>query len=227
MKKKILALILARSGSKRIKNKNIKLLQNKPLINWTIDLAVKSKVFINIIVSSDSQKILKVVKKNNKDIITLKRPLELALDKSSSEVAALHAIKWYEKKFSKIDYIALLQPTSPFRSLETINKGIEEITKPKINAVVSVKKSKRKDQNNKKLFYLTRNNFCKQFKTKYLADNSYVINGSLYLIQKNFFFSKLSFSPPIFRPIIVKSKKENIDIDTNEDWLYAESFENS
>ena len=91
------------------------------------------------------------------------------------------------KKFSKIDYIALLQPTSPFRSLKTINKGIEEITKPKINAVVSVKKSKRKDQNNKKLFYLTRNNFCKQFKTKYLADNSYVINGSLYLIQKNFF----------------------------------------
>ena len=67
-----IAIIPARSGSKRIKNKNIKLLQNKPLINWTIDLAVKSKVFINIIVSSDSQKILKVVKKNNKDIITLK-----------------------------------------------------------------------------------------------------------------------------------------------------------
>ena len=57
--KKILALILARSGSKRIKNKNIKLLQNKPLINWTIDLAVKSKVFINIIVSSDYRKFLK------------------------------------------------------------------------------------------------------------------------------------------------------------------------
>ena len=43
--KKILALILARSGSKRIKNKNIKLLQNKPLINWTIDLAVKSMLY--------------------------------------------------------------------------------------------------------------------------------------------------------------------------------------
>ena len=62
MKKKIVALILARSGSKRIINKNIKKFKNKPLINWTIDTAIKSKKFHDIIVSSDSNKILNISK---------------------------------------------------------------------------------------------------------------------------------------------------------------------
>ena len=68
MKKKILAIILARSGSKRIKNKNVKKLKNKPLIRWTIDRAIKSKKFCDIIVSSDSLKILKIAKSNSKNI---------------------------------------------------------------------------------------------------------------------------------------------------------------
>ena len=159
MKKKILAIVLARGGSKRLKNKNVKRLKNKPLINWTIDIAQKSKKFCDIIVSSDSEKILKISKSSNKKILTLKRPKKLANDSSTSEIAILHALKWYEKKFTKINYIVLLQPTSPFRSLNTINKGLDIIRNPKINAVIAVNKLKSKN-NEKRLFLITKNRFC-------------------------------------------------------------------
>jgi len=223
MKKKILAIILARSGSKRIKNKNIKKFKNKPLINWTIDTAIKSNKFCNIIVSSDSFKILEVAKLANKKVLTLKRPKNLSADKSSSEIAALHALNWYEKKFSKIDYIALLQPTSPFRTLKTINKSLKEILNPKINAVISIKMVK-SDHNNSKLFYLTNKNFCKKLGDKKSLKPTYMINGILYLIKKSFFVKNINFSPPNFKPIIIHSKKENVDIDTVDDWNYAKKF---
>jgi|TARA_A100001035_G_scaffold265598_1_gene247887 CMP-N,N'-diacetyllegionaminic acid synthase len=223
MKKKILAIILARSGSKRIKNKNIKKFNNKPLIHWTLDVAIKSKKFHDIVVSSDSSKILKIAKYNSKKILTLKRPKKLSLDNSSSEIAALHAVKWYEKKFYKIDYIALLQPTSPFRSLRTINKGIEEIYNSKINAVISVRKTRSNDIRNK-LFYLTKNKLCKRIKVNNELTPSYIINGIFYLIKKKYFFKNNSFSPSIFKPLILSSKKENIDLDTKIDWEYAKKF---
>ena len=142
MKKKILAIILARGGSKRLKNKNIKKLKNIPLINWTTNTAIKSKKFCNIIVSSDSEKILKTIKLYDNKILILKRPKKYANDKSTSEDAILHALKWYEKKFSKIDYITLLQPTSPFRSLKTINQGLKKIVNSKTNAVIAVQRIK-------------------------------------------------------------------------------------
>ena len=153
MKKKIIAIILARGGSKRLKNKNIKKLKNIPLINWTINVAIKSKKFCNIIVSSDSEKILKTIKIDDNKILILKRPKEYAYDKSTSEDAILHALKWYEKKFSKLDYITLLQPTSPFRSLRTINRGLKEIANSKTNAVIAVQRIK-SQLSDKRSFYI-------------------------------------------------------------------------
>lgn len=223
MKKKILAIILARSGSKRIKNKNIKKLKNKPLIRWTIDRAVKSKKFCDIIVSSDSEKILKISKSSNKKILTLKRPKKLANDSSTSEIAILHALKWYEKKFTKINYIVLLQPTSPFRSLNTINKGLDIIRNPKINAVIAVNKLKSKN-NEKRLFLITKNRFCHEIKTFNSSKPKYKISGLFYLIKKNFFIKYKNFTPPRFKPLIINSKIENIDIDTSDDWNYAKRF---
>ncbi len=225
MKKKILAIILARSGSKRIKNKNIKKLKNKPLIQWTIDRAVKSRKFYDIVVSSDSPKILKIAKLNSKNILAIKRPKKLSLDNSSSEEAALHALRWYEKKFTKIDYIALLQPTSPFRTLKTIKKCVKEISDPNVKAVISVRKADIKiDQKRKNFFYLDKTKFCKKLRFINSFKSIYVINGIFYLLKKNFFIKNFSFKPEIFKPIIVSSKKENIDIDTKKDWLYAKKF---
>lgn len=223
MCKKILAIILARGGSKRLKNKNTKKLNNKALINWTIDIASKSEKFFDILVSSDSDKILSVVKSNNKKILLLKRPKKFSGDKSSSEIAISHALKWYETNFAKVDYITLLQPTSPFRSIKTIKKGIQEIENSKINVVISIKK-KLLNFNEKRLFYLTKNNFCKELLSKTSSKQKYVINGLFYLVKKNFFLRNQNFTPSNFKPIIIKNKKENIDIDTIDDWNYAKKF---
>jgi CMP-N,N'-diacetyllegionaminic acid synthase len=223
MKNNILAIVLARGGSKRLKNKNIKKLKNKALINWTTSVAIRSNKFCNIIISSDSEKILKTVDLYNDKILTLKRPKKFSDDKSTSEIAILHALKWYEKKFSKIDYIALLQPTSPFRTLKTINKGIKEISNKKLNAVIAVKKISFKSVQEAP-FYVINNSFCKEVKFTNSLKKLYKINGLFYLIKKNFFLKKNDFSPPYFKPIIINSKKENIDIDTIKDWNLAKKF---
>ena len=96
MKKKIFAIILARGGSKGIKNKNLKKIKDKPLLKWTIDHCKNSKYIDEIWLSSDSSKILRLGKKSSINII--KRPKKFALDKSSSEEAWLHAISYIEKK---------------------------------------------------------------------------------------------------------------------------------
>ena len=97
---KYLALILARKNSKRLKNKNILKLNNKPLISWTLNKLLKIKpLFSDIIVSSDSEIIQKIVEKNN--FIFIKRPKKYSTDKVSSEVSAIHATNYYVKKYKK------------------------------------------------------------------------------------------------------------------------------
>lgn len=195
MKKKILGIILARSGSKRIKNKNIKKFKNKPLINWTIDTAIKSNKFCNIIVSSDSFKILEIAKLASKKVLTLKRPKNLSVDTSSSEISALHALKWYEKKFSKIDYIVLFQVTSPFRKNSTVKKIINLSNKYPEDQIVTIS-----SQVDKKP------------------------NGVLYLTPKNKLFTTKNFSNSNFIPYLIKTKKEMLDIDTPDDFKIAKKI---
>jgi CMP-N,N'-diacetyllegionaminic acid synthase len=223
MKKKILAVVLARGGSKRLKNKNIKKLKNKPLINWTLETLLRSKSFCNILISSDSTQILSIARNFNQNIITVKRPKSLSNDNAISEIAILHALKWYEKNFFKVDYIALFQPTSPFRKIKTIERGINKILKSSVNAIVSVKKVS-KNSKEKGPFYCIKNNYCKKIYKNNFFKEKYKINGLFYLIKKSFFIKKKDFSPPVFTPLIIRSKEENIDIDTIDDWNYAKNF---
>ena len=121
---KILALVTARKGSKRLHNKNIRLLGNKPLIVWTINSAKNIPEICDILVSTDDQAVMSI----SKDIgayVPWLRPVDLATDTASSVDVALHALNWYESERGAVDGILLLQPTSPFRSKETIQRGIE------------------------------------------------------------------------------------------------------
>ena len=89
-----------RSGSKGLKDKNIKLINGKPLMYYTIKQAIKSKIFDNIVVSTDSKKIGLIAKKRGA-LVPWMRPKKLSLDKTKSHDAALHAINWYENKIKK------------------------------------------------------------------------------------------------------------------------------
>ena len=103
---KNLAIILARKGSKRLKNKNFKILNGKPLIYWTIKFAKKTKIFEDIIVSTDSSEI-KEFSNKEKVISPWLRPKRLSSDKVKSENAALHALNWYEKNYNKKFLVSL------------------------------------------------------------------------------------------------------------------------
>ena len=193
-RKKYLALILARKNSKRLKNKNIKVLGKKPLIVITLDNLIRIRyLFEDIIVSSDSKTVEKYTKQ--KKVTFIKRPTNLALSRTSSEKSAIHSIKRYEKEFSKIDYIILLQVTSPFRKNSTIKKIIDLSKKYPNDQIVTVS-----DRITKKP------------------------NGVLYLTPKDTLFKKKNFSCKNFRPYLIKSKKESLDIDTYEDFKIAKKM---
>lgn len=114
----VLGLIPARGASKRLAGKNVKLLCGKPLLAWTILEAQKSKLITALIVSTEDRAIMEVAWKYGCDV--LQRPRELATDEASSLDVVRHAVK----SLPGYDYVCLLQPTSPLRSVEDIDRMI-------------------------------------------------------------------------------------------------------
>lgn len=121
--KKILGLIPARGGSKGLPKKNIKLLNGKPLIVWTIEQALNSKYLDKVVVSTDDTEIAEVSKKHGAEVPFL-RPKELATDESPTIDTILHTVNWFEDKGECFDYLALLEPTSPLRKKSDIDNAI-------------------------------------------------------------------------------------------------------
>jgi CMP-N,N'-diacetyllegionaminic acid synthase len=135
----ILCVIPARGGSKRLQNKNVKRLGDKPLIGWTIDFARQSKIFDYILVSTDDANIAATAVEYAAEVPWL-RPAELATDESTTIEVLRHALSWYCKEYKRPDAIVLLQPTSPFRNISTVRKMLElfYLDKSKIKSVASL-----------------------------------------------------------------------------------------
>ncbi len=130
-------IVPARGGSKRIKNKNIKIIAGKPLLAWTIEAAKKVKNIDEIYVTSENKNILRISKKLNVNIMN--RPKNLSNDKIHVDAAVLHCYRNIKKKY---DYIVLLQPTSPLRNHKHIREAMKLIKKTKADSLVSVVKKK-------------------------------------------------------------------------------------
>ncbi len=135
MKSKTYSIILARGGSKGIKNKNLVKINNKPLIFWTIFQSLKSKKIDEVWVSSDSKKILSISKKIGANII--KRPKKYSGDRASSESAWIHAINSIKDINHKKDIIVAPQITSPIRSKNDFNEAIKKFNKHKLDSLFS------------------------------------------------------------------------------------------
>lgn len=133
----ILVIIPARGGSKGIPHKNIKLLNGKPLIYYTIDTARAITGDENICVSTDDDEIIEVVE-NYGLKVPFKRPEELATDTAGTYEVLLHAIEYYESLGKHYDVILLLQNTSPFRKVEQVKEALSLYNKD-VDMVVSVK----------------------------------------------------------------------------------------
>jgi len=134
-KKKVHSIILARGGSKGIKNKNLVKINNQPLVFWTILQSLKSKKIDEVWVSSDSKKILSLSKKLGAKII--ERPKQFSDDNSSSESAWLHAIKQIKAIDFKKDIIIAPQVTSPLRKTNDFDKAIDQFIKNRLDSLFS------------------------------------------------------------------------------------------
>ena len=135
MKKKIIAFIPARGGSKSIKNKNLKKLGKKNLVEIAINQALKSKLFSKVILSSNSSSILKVGKKYKK-IEIFKRPPNISKDVSKTELAILNYFK--NNKNYIAEYLIVLQVTSPLRKMKTLKKFASHCISQKLKNCLTV-----------------------------------------------------------------------------------------
>ena len=210
MNKKIIYIINARGGSKRIKNKNIIEFNSKPLIYWTIQAAKKSNIYDEIFVNTDSHKIAEISKKFGAEVPFL-RPKKYSGDTVSSAISTKYFL---DKLRTSADFFSLLQPTSPLRTYIDIIKFHKFINKSNYNSAVTISILKNKASPE----YSLKNDYSliKIKNKKYTKSQIYFLNGSIYY---NDIRSFLKYEKFIFRYTkgFKMSKKRSIDIDTYED----------
>jgi N-acylneuraminate cytidylyltransferase len=225
---KILALIPARGGSKRLPGKNIKLLGGKPLIVWSIDVAKGTPEICDILVSTDNAAIAKV-SKDAGALVPWLRPEELATDTASSVDVALHALEWYEAEKGKVDGLLLLQPTSPFRTQSTVRQGIGLFKDNNLQSVLGVSPCHTHPMWTLKIEGQHLVPFMPNHGLGMRSQDlppAYVVNGSFYLSSPENLRTRLSFSAGELIPLVIDSEEEVLDIDTALDFKIAESILN-
>lgn len=132
-----IAIIIARSGSKGLKDKNIRLLNGKPLLAYTIEAALQSGCFEEVMVSTDSRKYAKIAKEYGANVPFL-RSKDNSADSASPWDVVKEVLDRYKEKGEEFDSFALLQPTSPLRNAQDIRNAYQELKDKKANAVVSM-----------------------------------------------------------------------------------------
>ncbi|MBF4507127.1 acylneuraminate cytidylyltransferase family protein [Flavobacterium sp. JLP] len=136
---KILAIIPARGGSKGIPGKNIKLLNGKPLLSYTSEIALKSKYLTEVILSTEDAQIIETAKSLGLNT-PFSRPVELAQDNTPTIDVVIHTLQWYKNQNIFFDAVCLLQVTSPFRTVDFLDKAIEKFIEKDSDSLVSVQK---------------------------------------------------------------------------------------
>ena len=220
---RILALIPARGGSKRLPGKNIRILGDKPLIVWSIDAAKGIPEICDILVSTDSSEIAEICKESGV-LVPWLRPAHLATDTASSVDVALHALDWYEAEKGAVDGLLLLQPTSPFRTKETICTGIALFAKHGHSSVVGVSPTHAHPMWTLKM----EGNYLVPYMKEHALETrsqdlppAYVVNGSFYLISPTELKTFKSFFGSKTVPLLIESPQKELDIDTERDLKIA------
>ena len=224
--KKILAVILARGGSKSIPDKNIKIFAGKPLLVWTIEAAQKSRYIDRIILSTDSTRITNIGKSYGAEAPFL-RPKKISTDNASSMDALGHAIRFLKGRGDNFDIVVLLQPTSPLRQHTDIDKAVETLFKKKAKTVVSVNEAfssplwaNRLPANGSMEDFLNPLliNKARQKLPRYFQLNGAIFLGFIeHIMKKNTFYGKGSFA-------YIMPRDRSIDIDDMLDFTVAEAL---
>ena len=228
---KIVGVIPARGGSKKVPNKNLKKFCGQPLIARTITIALKSKKLNRVIVSTDSSEIAKVAKKYGAEVPFL-RPAEFAIDTIGIEPVMKHAYEWLlkEEKY-KADALVLIFSTNPLRQKFHIDEAIDIFTKNKADSVVSVNETPANHTPYWTLTKTSENKVClfggidlKNIFTRRqdFPQKCYARNDLIYVLKPQNLFEE---KPNLYGQKIelyLTSPLHEIDINTPDDWLLAE-----
>jgi len=196
--KKCLALIPARGGSKGLKNKNIKELAGKPLINWTIETALNSKLLDRVIVSTDSKSIASIAKDCGAEVPFL-RPEFLASDTASSVDVVLHVLEFMKSELNEeYEYLVLLEPTSPIREKDDIDQMLKilESRRANFDSIVSIGEVATHPFIMKKVNQDRLENFIDTSKSELRRQDlpeAYFPYGVAYIVKVDSFLSERSF----------------------------------
>ncbi|WP_273211532.1 cytidylyltransferase domain-containing protein [Helicobacter rodentium] len=223
--KTFLAIIPARSGSKRLKDKNIKILGNKPLLAWSIESALNSKYVNEVVVTTDSEHYANIAQEYGANTPFL-RPQELSRDCSSSFEAIKHTILFYRDLLAKkFDYTILLQPTSPLRKSFHIDEACELLLQNNKQSIISVTPCEHSPlwtntlpQNHSMDNFLAQdicNTRSQDLPTYYRLNGAIYIANTDILLKKESFFIKDSMA-------YCMDNLYSIDIDTELDFAFAE-----
>lgn len=210
---KIVALIPLRAGSKGIKNKNIKLVNSKPLFSYVLDAAHKSKLIDGIFVSTESKKIKDMVKNYNSNTEVIDRPRHLSLDKSSTESVMFH----FASKI-QFDILVTIQATSPLTSEKDLDSSLIKFIKNDYDSMLSCIKFFK--------FLWSRNGTPLNYDFKKRPrrqdfQGSYLENGAFYITKRKILINNKSRLGGKIGFHIMKADK-SIDIDTIEDMQKTE-----
>jgi len=219
--KKVLAIIPARGGSKGLPNKNILKLIDKPLIAWSIEQAIESKYVDSCIVSTDNKNIKEKAIEYGAKVDSL-RPLNLSTDTSTTNEVVDYELKQLNENF---DILLLLQPTSPLRTSKNIDEALEMMSIKKSSSVVSVVKTNHPPEWSFKLNTEHKIKDVKKLltlKRRQDSEPSYRLNGAIYATNISNFKKDNAFIRKD-TAILVMSENSSIDIDTIDDFKFAES----
>lgn len=225
-KSKILGVITARGGSKGLPGKNIKILGDKPLIAYSIEVGKKSKLITYLIVSTDYEDIAQICRDFGADVPFL-RPAELATDKAGHLEVMRHATDFMEKKLGIVfDYVVILQPTSPFRSVEDLDGTIQKLIDTGADSAVSLVEIRtnehpikvKKLEEDKVLPYC-----IEEIEGTRRQDlpKAYKRSGAIYAMKRDLIMKKNRLYGDFVVGHIVPQER-SVDIDDELDWLKME-----
>tara|TARA_B100000989_G_C19530482_1_gene469460 strand:+ start:4792 stop:5475 length:684 start_codon:yes stop_codon:yes gene_type:complete len=215
--KKVLGIIPARGGSKGIPLKNIVKLGEKPLIQYTIDQCKSSKLLTKFVVSTDNEKIANVALDLGAEVV--RRPTEISKDNSRTEECLIHCLCLMESKGELFDYVAILEPTSPFRKYETIDESIKFLIDENKNSLLTCKSSTENigELKNGNIFkpLIPENPRRRQERIPLFIESS-----TIYIVKSNYLIETKSI---VSKEWLVKiiDPLEAIDINTQLDLNYA------
>lgn len=222
-----LALIPARGGSKRLPGKNVRPFLGRPLIQWSVRFARGLGLFDQVLVSTDAQDIAQCARETGLEVPWLRGP-ELATDTAGSADVAIDALGREGAAGRSYDWVALLQPTSPMRDAARWHQAFAFARAAQCDAVVGV--SPVRDHPLHVLRLAADAALAPwgdpaglKLRTQDLPP-AVRVNGALYLVRADVLLAQKTFFPAATRGVVCDQPWEDVDIDTEADWVVAEAL---